>query len=156
MKKLLRLRVLGPAGGLLLDGLQFYPPPRHSGAADGPQDIDHHYAVPADLHRVLVAACYNCHSNHTAFPWYANVQPVGWWLAHHVSEGRSHLNFSDFGAYGAHRAARILDAIADRVDEGDMPLRSYTWMHPAAGLTAGQRKKIVDWAQDLHDKLAPE
>ena len=156
MKKLLRLCVLGPAFGVLLVDLQFFPAPRHSGEADGPQDIDHHYTVPADVHRVLAAACYDCHSNHTDYPWYANVQPVGWWLAHHVTEGRRPLNFSEFGTYGTHRAARALDLIADQVDAGDMPLRSYTWMHPAARLTAGQRKKIVDWAQDLHDKLAPE
>jgi hypothetical protein len=156
MKKLLHLRVLAPALGLIVAGIQFFPPSRPLGVADGPQDIAHHYAVPADVHRLLVAACYDCHSNHTDYPWYTKVQPVGWWLAHHVYEAKSHLNFSRFEAYGTRQAARKLDSIAAQVDEGDMPLRSYTWMHPAARLTAGQRKKIVDWAQDLHDKLAPE
>ena len=156
MKKLLRLRVLGPVLGLILAVIQCFPPARRSGAAAGPQDIDHHYAVPADVHRLLVAACYGCHSNHTGYPWYVRVQPVGWWIAHHVTEGRRQLNFSEFGAYGPHQAARKLDSLANQVDEGDMPLRSYTWMHPAARLSAAQRKMIVDWAQELHDKVAPE
>jgi hypothetical protein len=156
MKRLLRVRLLGPVLGLILAGIQFLPPARSLGAADNPQDIDHHYAVPADVHRLLAAACYDCHSNHTDYPWYAKVQPVGWWLAHHVNGGKDHLNFSRFGAYGPRQAARKLDAIAAQVDEGDMPLHSYTWMHPAARLTVEQRQKIVDWAQRLHDKLAPE
>jgi hypothetical protein len=29
-------------------------------------------------------------------------------------------------------------------------------MHPAARLTPDQRKKLVDWAQALHDKIPPE
>jgi hypothetical protein len=37
-----------------------------------------------------------------------------------------------------------------------MPLRSYTWMHPTARLTAAQKKLITGWAQSLHDKISPE
>ena len=156
MKKSQRLRVAAAAAALVGLGLQAVRPARNLGAADGPQEVTHRYPVPADVRRLLVAACYDCHSNHTDYPWYANVQPVGWWLASHVTGGRDHLNFSDFGAYGARQAARRLDGIADQVDEGKMPLRSYLWLHPAARLTEAERTKIVDWAQDLHDKLAPE
>lgn len=154
MRKSLLLLGLGLPVALL--GIQLIRPARNLGTADGPDEIARKYAVPADVHRLLVAACYNCHSNHTDYPWYANVQPVGWWLADHVNSAKRHVNFSAFGAYGTHEAARRLDSIADQVDEGDMPLRSYTWMHPAARLTKEQRQKIVDWAQDLHDKLSPE
>ncbi|HTT55971.1 MAG TPA: heme-binding domain-containing protein [Opitutaceae bacterium] len=156
MRRYLRLRLLAPAAAVFVAGLQFIRPARNLGAAEGPQDLSHRYPVPADVHRLLVAACYDCHSNHTHYPWYANVQPVGWWLANHVRSGKGHLNFSDFGAYGPHQAARKLDVLADQVDEGKMPLPSYRWMHPAARLTEAERAKIVDWAQDLHDKLAPE
>lgn len=156
MKKFLRARVLGPLLGLLLAGIQLFPPARSPGAADAPNDMGRKYAVPADVQRLLVAACYDCHSNRTRYPWYAGVQPVGWWLAHHVAAGRRHLDFSEFGALGPKAAARKLDVLSDQVDEDKMPLRSYTWMHPAARLTDAQRAKIVDWAQTLHDKLAPE
>jgi Haem-binding domain len=156
MKKLLRFRVLAPAGVLVLAVLQLFRPARNLGVAEGPQEVARQYAVPADVHRLLVAACYDCHSDHTVYPWYANVQPVGWWLADHVNSGKRHLDFSAFGAYGPHQAARRLDEVADQVDENKMPLRSYTWMHPAARLTDAQRTKIVDWAQDLHDKLDPD
>ena len=154
MKK--RLPLLGLALGASLIVLQFFHPERNLGTAGGPDDITARFAVPPDVQTVLANACYDCHSNRTRYPWYASVQPVGWWLAHHISEARGELNFSEFGTYGAKRAARKLDAIVDQVEQRDMPLRSYTWMQPAARLTAAQRKLITGWAQTLHDKIAPE
>ncbi|HUL53109.1 MAG TPA: heme-binding domain-containing protein [Opitutaceae bacterium] len=156
MKTLLRRRVLAPLFGLTLVEIQFFPPTRNLGSAEGPDDISHKAAVPADVHRLLAEACYDCHSNRTRYPWYAGVQPVGWWLNHHVHEGKRELNFSQFGAYPAKRAARKLDAIVDEVEHGDMPLRSYAWMHPAARLTATERKMITTWAEALHDKIQPD
>jgi hypothetical protein len=143
-------------GLALLVGIQFIRPARNLGTGEGHDEIGHRFAVPGDVHHLLVAACYDCHSNHTSYPWYADVQPVGWWLAHHVNEARHELNFSEFGGYAPRRAARKLDATANEVEDGGMPLWSYTWMHPAARLTPGQRKIIVDWAQALHDKILPE
>ncbi len=151
MKK--RLPLLGLALGTVLIGIQFFPARRNLGTRDSPEDIAAHYAVPAEVRTLLVEACYDCHSDRTNYPKYASLQPVGWWLGHHVNEGKSHLNFSRFGAYGPRQAARKLDALANEVDGGDMPLWSYTWMHPPARLTAAQRAKIVDWAQALHDRL---
>ena len=154
MKK--RLRLLGLALGVFLIASQFFPPRRNLGSRDGPNDVAARYAVPAEVKTLLVDACYDCHSDHTNYPRYANVQPIGWWLADHVNGGKRHLNFTQFGTYGPKQAARKLDAIANQVDEGDMPLGSYTWMHPPARLSAAQRAKIVDWAQALHDQLDPQ
>lgn len=149
-------RLLALVGLALLIGIQFIRPARNLGSAEGPHEIGTRFALPGDVHQLLVAACYDCHSNHTGYPWYADVQPAGWWLAHHVTEGRRALNFSEFGGYAPRRAARKLDAIANEVNDGGMPLWSYTWMHPAARLSPEQRKIIVDWAQALHDKILPE
>ena len=149
-------RVCGAGLVLVLAAIQFFHPVRTLGTSGGPDDITSRFAVPPDVQTVLADACYDCHSNRTRYPWYANVQPVGWWLAHHINEARGELNFSEFGAYNAKRAARKLDAIIDQVEQGAMPLRSYTWLHPAARLTVAQRKLITEWAQTLHDKITPE
>ena len=151
-----RLQIAGWVVLGILIVIQFFHPEQNLGPLGGPDDIAARFPVPTDVHTVLVNACYDCHSNRTRYPWYAGVQPVGWWLAHHVNEAKGELNFSTFGAYTTKRTARKLDAIADEVEQGDMPLRSYTWMHPEARLTAEQRKKIISWAQALHTKIAPE
>lgn len=151
-----RLRLAGVGLFLVLVGIQFFHPTRNLGTTGGPNDVTVRYAVPDDVRQLLAEACCDCHSDRTRYPWYASVQPVAWWLDHHVREAKRGLNFSEFGAYPARRAARKLDGIGNEVDQGDMPLHSYTWMHPAARLTPDQRKKIVDWAEALHDKILPE
>jgi hypothetical protein len=154
MKK--RLRLVALAFVFLLVVIQFIHPEENLGSTGGPNDITARFAVPADVRTLLVNACYDCHSDHTRYPWYARVQPVGWWLNHHVREAKGELNFSEFGAYTAKRSARKLDAIVDQVERSNMPLRSYAWMHPEARLTAAQRKLITAWAETSHDKIVPE
>lgn len=142
-------------GLVLLAAIQFIRPAKNLGAADGPADVARRVPVPADVHRLLVNACYNCHSDHTAYPWYADIEPVGWLLADHVNEGKDNLNFSRFASYDSQRAAKKLAGIAELVDKGDMPLPSYLWLHPEARLTAKDRARLVSWAQTAHDQLAP-
>ena len=41
-------------------------------------------------------ACFDCHSNETVWPWYSNIAPVSWLVYRDVSDGREHLNFSEW------------------------------------------------------------
>lgn len=154
MKKLLRPAIL--VFVLALVGIQFFHPKKNLGPAGGPADVAVCHAIPADVQTLLTAACYDCHSNHTRYPWYANVQPAAWLLDHDIRDAKRELNFSEFGAYPGRHAARKLDAIAEQVSEGDMPLASYRWMHREARLTTEQRKMLTDWAQTLRDKIPAE
>jgi len=140
---------------LALIVIQFVHPALNVAAAAGPNDINVKHPVPPKVQALLRAACYDCHSNNTHYPWYAAVQPIGWWLTSHVNDGKRHLDFSEFGTYTAKRAASKLGAIDDEVDQRSMPLKSYTWMHPEARLTPEQVKLITDWAEGLQDEIAP-
>lgn len=140
---------------VLLAAAQLVRPEKNLSAASGPNDIAVKHPVPPKVLAVLHRACYDCHSNHTRYPWYAEVQPAGWWLNWHVSEGKRHLNFSEFGAYPAKRAGKKLDELIDEVEQHTMPLRSYTWVHRDARLTPEEVKLLTAWAEDLHDGLAP-
>lgn len=141
--------------GVLLVAAQFVRPEQNLGARAGPNDINVRHPVPAAVRPLLEHACYDCHSNHTDYPWYARVQPVAWWLDHHIRDAKRQLNFSEFGAYPAKRAARKAEAIADEVEHHGMPLPSYTWMHPAARLTPAEIKLITDWADQLGEQIDP-
>ena len=149
------LRTAGLTGLVLLAAIQFIRPAKNRGAAEGPQDVASRVTVPADVRLLLADACYNCHSDRTAYPWYANVEPVGWWLADHVNEAKAHLNFSRFADYPPKQAARKLEGVAKLVDKQDMPLASYTWLHPEARLTAGQRARLVAWARAARAQIPP-
>jgi hypothetical protein len=139
---------------VVLVAIQFIRPARNVSTAPGPQDLSAKHPVPAPVQGLLQRACYDCHSNNTHYPWYAEVQPVGWWLNQHVQDGRRHLDFSTFGTYTAKRAGKKAEEIADEVEHREMPLKSYTWMHPESRLTAEEIKLLVDWANGLRDQIA--
>jgi hypothetical protein len=132
------------------------PQPNASTQPAGKEDFIVCQNPPPDIRDTLRHACYDCHSNTTRYPWYAQIQPVGWWLANHVNGGKHALNFSIFGTYDKKRQAKKLDQIADQVTNHDMPLGSYTWIHRDARLSEGQIRALSDWADALHDQIAPK
>ena len=138
---------------VLLLALQAVRPAKNLGEAEGPDSVVKRHVVPAEVRAVLQKACYDCHSDRTAYPWYAEVQPVGWWLASHVDDGKRHLNFSRFARYDAQRAAHKLDEIVDTVLARSMPLKSYTWVHRDAVLTPAEINAVADWAEALRDEI---
>jgi len=84
---------------VILIGIQFIRPAKNQSADVLTSDISHAYSVPQNVSVILKKACNDCHSNNTAYPWYAEVQPVAWWLNHHIEEGKNELNFNEFAAY---------------------------------------------------------
>ena len=141
---------------VILIVIQFIRPERNEGNAVGPNEIAQIYPVPEPTYQVLQDVCYDCHSNHTDYPWYINFQPVGWWLQHHIDEGKEHLNFSEFGTYTKKKQAHKLEETVEMVTEGEMPLESYTWIHKEARLTDAQREIVVNWAKALQTQLEQE
>ena len=109
--------------------IQFIQPARNKSEQLLATDITKIYNVPDSVQNVLKTACYDCHSNNTNYPWYAYVQPIGWMLNNHIQNGKKDLNFSDFGSYSLRRQQSKLKSIASQINDGEMPLSSYTWMH---------------------------
>ena len=109
---------------------------------------------PASVAASLRAACYDCHSSETRWPFYARLAPVSWLIARDVSEGREHLNFSDWPTE-PDRMAKKLDRINEVLDYREMPPKQYTLFHPGARLTAVQRSEIMSWTDAAAQKLRP-
>ena len=136
--------------------IQFLRPSRNSGNAYGANDITHYTAVSPEVKSVLEKSCYDCHSDHTDYPWYTNIQPVGWWMTRHVNQGKQEVNFSQFNSYRIKRKLRKFHEISEQVDENEMPLNSYLWIHHDAKLNEAEKKLIIDWADENYKKLAEQ
>lgn len=98
-----------------------------------------------DVSSLLKTACYDCHSNQPSYPWYTNIAPVSWWIKHHIDEGQHELNFSEWGSYSEKRKNHKLEECIEMIEEGEMPMASYTWMHKEAKLTDAQKLKLVEF-----------
>lgn len=84
-------------------------------------------------------ACFDCHSNKSAWPWYSQIAPVSWLVANDVAEGRSRLNFSDW--QGGRRGEP--GELGQIVLEGEMPPSIYLIMHPSARLSDAERQTLA-------------
>lgn len=149
-------KILKYLGYVLLAGLviiQFFRPTKNVGGDQQDLDVSTIYKVPDDVKQLLSEACYDCHSNNTRYPWYAEVQPIAWWLDDHIQEGKKELNFNQFADYSLRRQYRKLEEVIDEVKENKMPLESYTWVHGNAKLSVEQRAKITTWAESVRETM---
>lgn len=133
--------------------IQFFRPVRNNSKANVEKTLKHLFYVPKDVSLILSKACYDCHSNKTNYPWYANVQPVGWYLDHHIFEGKKELNFDEFGYYSTKRQRNKFKAIASQIEDNAMPLSSYSLIHPEAKLTQVEKEVIIKWANSISNDI---
>lgn len=129
--------------------IQFIRPEKNV-SNDNTYDISKKYDIPADVDNLLKVSCNYCHSNNTIYPWYANVQPVAWWINDHIEDGKGHLNFSEFTKMPIAIQNHKLEETIEMVEDHEMPLASYTnfGLHSEANLSDEDRKKIIDWAKN--------
>ena len=102
---------------------------------------------PTAVANILKNTCYDCHSHSTTYPWYTNLAPVSWMIRSHIKGGRQHLNFSTWGAYDTKKRQHKLEEIAEEVAEKKMPMKSYTWLHSEAKISAADRQVLIDWVK---------
>lgn len=150
--------MLKKIGILLLIALvviQFFRPEKNR-SNDLTYDISTKYEVPEEVDKILRVSCNDCHSNKTEYPWYAEIQPVGWWLSDHVEDGKRHLNFSELTKRPIAIQNHKFEETVEMVEEKEMPLKSYTYLglHPEANLTDAQREVLILWAKDQMAFLA--
>lgn len=83
------------------------------------------------------AACYDCHSHETRWPFYSYVAPMSWLLRRDVEQGRDELNFSDWNDSDA-------DDAIETIETGEMPPGRYTLLHRDADLSVEEMRTIID------------
>jgi len=143
--------ILGIVGVLVI--IQFIRPDRNYAGQTSDQSMIRLYHTPDSIHQILRQSRMNCHSNNTRYPWYANVQPLGWWLDYHIRKGKEELNLDEFAGYSDRRRISKLRSMKDQVGDGIMPLRSYRWIHREARLSDAQKAVLTDWLNKTIDSL---
>ena len=123
---------------IIIVGIQFIPVKRTH------PEVVYDFDGPDHVAAILKRSCYDCHSNETAWPWYSRVAPVSWMIAHHVEDGRKHLNLSEWEALKT--MGWIRSEIVEEVAGGKMPPKSYLRMHSDAKVTAEELTVLKEWA----------
>jgi hypothetical protein len=136
--------------------IQFIRPARNSNRSDVVNHTDFitRFDVPSNIAAILKTSCYDCHSNDTRYPWYADIEPFGWLLAKHIRDGKKDLNFSEFTLYSKRRQLSKLKSIRNSIKDGSMPLSSYTLLHTDAKLSDDQKSLLQIWTTKTIDSLS--
>lgn len=135
---------------------QFFRPEKNKGEFSSVLPFETETKPNEEIKTILKNACYDCHSSFTRYPWYNNITPVNFWLAHHVEEGKEHLDFSKWNSYSTKRKDHKFEEFIEMVEEKEMPLNSYTWTHSDARLTDAQIQALIAWAKQVRMGYALE
>ncbi len=130
---------------------QFFGPEKNEGDIASIETFLLETNPPENVKLILKEGCYDCHSDHTRYPWYNNITPVNYWLADHVDHGKGHFNVSEWADYEMKKKDHKLDELIEMVKNRSMPLESYTWGHPEAKLTDAQINEVIEWAQRVRE-----
>lgn len=113
------------------------------------------YPTSEYVKNILKESCLDCHSNKTEYPWYADIQPIEFWLSRHINEGKKHLNFSEFKIYSINKQYHKLEENIEMIKEDKMPLKSYTYfgLHPKAKLSEEDKNSLIHWSMSIMDSM---
>jgi hypothetical protein len=129
--------------------LQFFGIERSNPEFDQKLDFITMENPPADVEKMIRAACYDCHSNETIWPWYSYISPISWTIEQHVVDGRDNLNLSYWGEYELEDRAYIIEEMIEETEENYMPLPNYDILHPDAKLSDEQKEKLFKWLRSI-------
>lgn len=133
---------------------QFFSPEKNAGSLTSVAAFEKETQPSEAVKQLLRTACYDCHSDATNYPWYNAITPVNYWLNSHIEEGKEHFNVSKWENLSIARKDHKFEELIEEVEEGEMPLASYTWTHSDANLTDAQLKTLIDWASLVRTSYA--
>jgi len=147
------VKIILLALAVIFIAIQFIPGGLPENKPEDERSIVHSDLVTENVLTQLRTSCFDCHSNQTSFPWYSKLAPTSWWLAGHINDGKSHLNFSEWEDNSRREKIGLLEEIKGEVDAGEMPLKSYLIVHRDARLNAEEVAALVKWTEDATSLL---
>lgn len=132
--------------------IQFFQPEKNKGEINS-EHIFNQEEVPENIKSLLRNACFDCHSNNTNYWWYNNVAPISWMVEKHINDGKSELNFSEWGSMDIFEKITTCEEICQETKRKSMPLKSYRTIHPKAKLSDEQIAELCSWSNKLAEEL---
>ncbi len=154
MKKPIRNTGLGLLASLVI--LQLFQPDRNQGKISPVDNMVAITGMPDSLSSIFVNSCFDCHSNHTEYPWYSYISPISWYLESHIRKGQDHVNFDNFGNLDKIGKIGILTKICDEIETGSMPLKSYLLIHRKDVLGDKEKEVLCSWTEQEALKIMRE
>lgn len=145
------LKIVAIAALIALVIIQFIRPEKNIGDYTDVAAFEAATKPSKEVKAILKNNCYDCHSNSTVYPWYAEVAPFTFFIDQHVEDGKKHLDFAKWDTYSLKKKDHKLDELIEEVEEGEMPLESYTLIH--GNLSQEEKELLEAWAKTVRTEL---
>jgi hypothetical protein len=148
----LRLVKIIPAVGIV--GVVAFAAAQYGNAEDPrnkpvPEDrgFERVFQPPETVMAVLRKSCFDCHSHQTRWPWYSHLPIIRNEVEKDVTQGRLHLNFSDWDEDAdVLEQADLIAGLCETVKMGLMPLPKYLLLHPLARVSDADAQTVCQWS----------
>ncbi|MCB9092385.1 MAG: heme-binding domain-containing protein [Halobacteriovoraceae bacterium] len=98
---------------------------------------------------IFKRSCFDCHSNKTDYPWYYSIPLIDKVIDHHISDAKSHLDFSFGYPFKSHDTkVNDLKSIRQVISKGHMPPWYYLLFHNESKLNEKDVQIINQWIKD--------
>jgi hypothetical protein len=134
--------------------IQFLGPGKTNPPVENSQTLTVQLEVTPKVKNIIERACQNCHSYETQWPWYSNVAPVSWFVIDHVNHARREMDLSNWAQYDRNKMIHKLEEMCELVEQGEMPLSPYLWMHDEAYLAVEDVNILCEWSTAERKRLA--
>lgn len=104
---------------------------------------------PEEVKAIFKRACYDCHSNETKLAWYDKIAPVSWMVSADVVEARKRFNLSEWDKISDADRENLLWEMLNKIDQGQMPLKSYVFAHPSARVLKEEIEVLKSYVNTL-------
>ncbi|MDC8001997.1 heme-binding domain-containing protein [Aequorivita todarodis] len=129
---------------IALVAIQFIRPEKNADGYKSVAAFESETKPSARVASILKENCYDCHSDQTQYPWYAEIAPFSLWLDGHIEDGKKHFNVSAWSTYSIKKKEHKLEELVEKVENNEMPLQSYALLH--GGLPEADKKLLLQWA----------
>lgn len=129
--------------------IQFYRPEKNISEYRDVASFEEETKPSPEIKTILENNCYDCHSNKTEYPWYAEIAPISYVIADHVEEGNEHFNVSNWDSYNPKKKDHKLDELIEEVEEGEMPEKGYALIH--GKMTMEEKEALLNWAKKARE-----
>ena len=120
--------------------LQFFGPEQPGSVQAG--DLA---GLPDEVNAIIRISCFDCHSSQTNLQWYDKITPVNYLVYDHILKGRKAMDLSKWDSLGPQAQDGILYYSLNKILEGEMPLPSYSAVHPDTKLTNSRIQTLKEF-----------
>lgn len=106
-------------------------------------------SVPKAINDILENSCFNCHSSSPDLAWYDKITPINFVVNSHIKKGSALLNFSKWDSLSDAKRKGILYYSLNKIMAGEMPLPSYSMVHPSARISEEQMAIIKNYLSGI-------